>query len=383
VTTVALVASSYWPRVGGVEEHVRRLAGVLHARGHRVVVWAVDRGDDVAGADDVVPGVRVRYLPAPLAARSARSVRDLAFAAPGAAAAWWRAAAQDRPDVVHVQCYGPNGPWATALAAARRLPLVVGVHGETYMDESRVFDTSALMRRALPWSLRRARAVTACSHHAAADLARFGRDPARTVVVANGVDPAEPAGPPPSWLPGRYLLALGRMVHVKGFDLLLRAFARARVERLVDDDVRLVLAGDGPERAALRSLAGELGVADRVVLPGALGRPDVVATVAGALGLVVPSRVEAFGIVVLEGLRAGVPVVATTRGGPREIVTDGVDGLLADPEDAAALAGALGRLGDAGLRHRLGEAGRATAARYMWEAVANRVEAVYARVLRA
>ena len=376
--SVALVASSFLPRVGGVEEHVRHLALTLAARGWRVAVWAVDRGDEPAH----LPGVTVRYLPAPLPSASPRGVARFALAAPGAWAEWRAAARTDRPDVVHVHCHGPNGPWATAVARSLGVPLVAGAHGETFMDP--VIDRSVALRRGLAWSLRRAAAVTACSRYAADDLDRFGGPACGSVdVVGNGVDLDEAAGALPGWAPPRYVLGLGRLVPVKGFDLLVRAFAQACRAGALDDDVRLVVAGDGPERGPLGALAQELGVGDRVLLPGALTRGEVVAVTAAAEALVVPSRVEAFGIVVLEGLRAGVPVVVSSRGGAGEIVTDGVDGLLVDPFAPDALATALVRLADPTLRVRLGAAGRRTVAAWTWDAVADRVEAVYARVTAA
>lgn len=381
VVTIALVPSSFWPRVGGVEEHVRRVAVGLRARGHDVVVWAVDRGDDSTGVAEAVPGVRVRYLPTPLPARTVGGLGRFMREAPKAWRAWAQAAAADRPDVVHVQCYGPNGPWATALAAARRLPLVVGTHGETFADAFRVFDTSALQRRALRWSLDRAAAVTACSAFAAADLGRFGFEPADAVVVGNGVELDEQAGPAPAWLPERYLLALGRIDHVKGFDLLVRAYARARAEGLVDAELRLVLAGDGPGRASAQALAADLGIAEDVVWPGLLDRPTVGAVMQRAEALVVPSRVEAFGIVVLEGMRAGLPVVASNQGGAGEIVHDGVDGLLVDPRDTTGLAAALGALSDPAERSRLGAAGRRTVLAHTWDTVTGRTLDVYERLL--
>lgn len=375
--SVALVASSFLPRVGGVEEHVRHLAAELAARGHRVSVWAVDRGDPPADPGRL-PGVTVRYLPAPLPAGTPGGVARFAAALPAAVRAWERARRADRPDVLHVQCFGPNGTWATVLAATHRVPLVVGTHGETFMDDHRVLERSALQRRALRAALRRAEAVTACSAYARDDLRRFGPLPDVAEVVGNGVDAAEPAGEAPRWLPGRTLVALGRLVEVKGFDLLLRAYAAAGTAL---DGVSLVVAGDGPARASLQALADELGLGGRVVLPGALDRREVVAVLARAEALVVPSRREAFGIVVLEGMRAGIPVVATSADGVPEVVTGGVDGLLVDPTDAAALADALVRVtGDARLRCRLGEAGAATAAAYTWQRVADRVEAVYRRL---
>src|SRR5690349_9479450 len=109
---VALVASSFLPRVGGVEEHVANVAVELRDRGHEVVVWAADRGD--------VPlrdhrGIRVRYLPCPLPTRSVSGVARFGAALPAARRVWTRALREDAPEVLHVQCFGPNGVYAEWL----------------------------------------------------------------------------------------------------------------------------------------------------------------------------------------------------------------------------------------------------------------------------
>ncbi len=374
VVRVALVTSSYLPRVGGVEEHVRQVARRLREDGAHVVVWAVDQGD--VDVPDLVDDVPVRYLPTPLPARDVRSAARFAAAAPRAAATWRRAVRQDRPDVLHVHCYGPNGPWATAVAAAARRPLVLSSHGETFADAHQVFDRSRLLAAALRLSVRRAAVVTGPSAYTLDDLERrFGLPTGAGVVVPNGVDLDEEAAPRPAWLPERYVLAVGRMVGVKGFDHLIDAFAR-----LDDVGASLVLAGDGPERTALRQRAERLGLGDRVLLPGRLDRPEVVAALRSATAVAVPSRFESFGIVVLEAWRAGVPVVATTRGGPPEFVADGRSGLLVDPADTGALAGALARvLDDPALAGRLGQAGRREVAAYTWPSVADSYRGLYAR----
>jgi glycosyltransferase involved in cell wall biosynthesis len=103
---------------------------------------------------------------------------------------------------------------------------------------------------------------------------------------------------------------------------------------------------------------------------------------AGAEIFVMPSRLEPFGIVVLEAWDAGRPVVATDRGGTSEFVTDGEDGLLVDPNDLAALAGALDRLADdPALARRLGRAGRAQVPRFSWDVLAQEYRDLYARAV--
>jgi len=368
VRRIALISSSFHPYPGGVEEHVRNVARELLALGHEVAVWTVDRGEHLGRA--VVDGVEVRYLPAPLpAARpgpALRFLRDL----PVAWSAWMRAFRDFRPDVLNVQCFGPNGAYALLLHHRTRVPLVVSSHGETLAD-AHLFDDSLILSRALSASLRRAALVTGCSNVVLEDLrSRFGARDGQ--VIPNGVDLDEAGrvamgreGVPPASVPT--VLAVGRIVPVKGFDLLIEAFAQ--VPTTVP--ARLVVVGDGPEVRVLEELVVTHGLADRVLLAGHLDRPALLASMDSADLVVVPSRFEAFGIVILEAWRAGRPVVATNRGGPAEIVTDGVDGLLVDPEDVEGLAGAMTELLlDPALRHRLGESGRARVRDFTWRRTA-------------
>lgn len=372
VRRVALVSSSYHPYFGGVEEHVRRVARELAGRGHTVEVWTVDRGEHLA--DQWIDGVRVRYLPTPLPAFTPggvlRFLRDL----PAAASAWRRARRGLSPDVLHVQCFGPNGVYAAVLARLTRTPLVISSHGETFADEHDVFGTTRLLPAALRWALRRARAVTGVSTVVLDDLRdRFGLR--KGIVVPNGTDPSPDAGAsPPLDLPSPYVFAAGRMVRVKGFDTLVRAFAAATRP----GDERLVIAGDGPERAALRALGDDLGLGDALVLPGRLGHSQVLAAMAAAQVVVVPSRQEAFGLVVLEAWQSGGPVVATRSGGPTDLIVDGETGILVDVEDVTAMARSLSELlVRPDERNRLATRGHRAALAYSWARTVDAYEAVF------
>jgi glycosyltransferase involved in cell wall biosynthesis len=134
---------------------------------------------------------------------------------------------------------------------------------------------------------------------------------------------------------GRCLGALGRMVPKKGFDILLQALAEAR--RTLPD-LRLLLGGDGPVRADLERQARFLGLEDAVEFAGWQG--DAAAFLERLDGFVLPSLEEPFGIVVLEAMARGVPLVSTTTPGPREILDETCAWLVA-PGDAPALAAAL------------------------------------------
>jgi glycosyltransferase involved in cell wall biosynthesis len=157
------------------------------------------------------------------------------------------------------------------------------------------------------------------------------------------------------------LIAVGRLTEQKGFDLLLNAFAEIADEV---PDWRLVIFGEGPDRAMLEHQIDQLGLAGRAFLPGASATPSD--WVAAADAFVLSSRYEGFANVLAEAMGSGLAVAAFDCDfGPADMVTDDVDGLLVPPEDTAALAAALRRLmTDAALRQRLGAAAAAGAVRF-------------------
>jgi glycosyltransferase involved in cell wall biosynthesis len=152
----------------------------------------------------------------------------------------------------------------------------------------------------------------------------------------------------------------GRLVAEKGVDVLLRAVADARKDV---EDLRLVVAGDGPERRALESLARDLGIDAATTFTGHLPRAEVEAHLDAAWVQAVPGRwEEPLGNVTLEAMMRGTAVVATDLGGPAELVDDGVTGLTVEPGSVASLADALAALlNDREACERLGVAARARA----------------------
>ena len=201
-------------------------------------------------------------------------------------------------------------------------------------------------------------------------------DEARLAVLPNALP--LPAAPAPA-LPAARIVFLGRLTVDKGAPELLAALAGPA---LAGAGWTAVLAGPG-DLAGWRQRAAALGLADRVTFPGWLD-PDAAGRLLAASDVsVLPSHVEGMPMAVLEGLAHGHAVVATPVGEVPDLVEDGVTGLLVPVGDAGALAAALARVvADAGLRHRLGAAGRARAAeRFDVRDYAPRLAALYERVL--
>lgn len=304
---------------------------------------------------------------------------------PGWPLALTRAIAALRPQLLHLHVPNPSAFWALALPAARRLPWVVHWHADIPLDAAHrglrlAYPAYALFERAL---LRRAAAVVVTSQaYLDASLALAPhRDRCR--VVPLGLADAPAATVAPNWpAPGLRLLAVGRLSYYKGFSFLLEAIARI-------EGVSLLLIGRGPGEAALRMQISRLGLQGRVHLQAGADDGEVEAAYRACEALCLPSidRAEAFGLVLLEAMRAGRAVLASDLAGSgmREVVVGGETGLQVPPGDVAALAAALARLrDDAAARQRWGDAGRLRfLERYRIEPVAAAISSLYRELLPA
>ena len=173
---------------------------------------------------------------------------------------------------------------------------------------------------------------------------------------------------------------IGRLSREKGADLALRAFSLLQAEF---PGLRMIVAGDGPERPSLDALAQELGIAEFVTFTGWLSSDEVRATLRSLRLLITPSREDSAPLIALEAAHEACPVVATAVGGLPEMCFDGVTGLLCPPEDPAALAAAAARLlSNAEFSRRLGLAAQARVlASPGWEGHINSYEALIQRLV--
>lgn len=225
---------------------------------------------------------------------------------------------------------------------------------------------------------RAARASTWCcptSEHAARLVEHaLGVEAAKVSVIPNGVSNAffEQEWKPSSEAP---LLFFGRLAHDKGVDTLLRAVAQAPGAR------KLTIVGRGDQAPALKRLANDLGLRERVVWRDWLDEAELARELGRSRLAVLPSRHESFGNAMAEAMAVGAPLVSTRAGSIPEIVEHEVTGLLVPADDAAALHQAIARLEhDAPLAARLGAAGRERMrARFSWQAVARRYAELYGR----
>ena len=360
VVPVAVVLSSF--EAGGTERQMTELIRRLDRRRFRVHAVCFRRTGQwlrrVEAAACEVVDFPIRSFKSP---RSVKALFDFVV--------WLR---ERRIAVVHA-CDLYANIFALPGAALARVPVRVGSRRElTPPDKTRAHLTAQRL------AYRAAHRIVANSVAAAAHVAADGIPESRIVVIPNGVDLSGFAAPAALGVSdaagGPVVCTVANLRPEKGHDVLLHAAAIV-LQHMPRARFRIV--GDGPMRAALGHLASSLGVAHAVDFLG--HREDVPALLAASDLLAFPSRTEAFPNGVIEGMAAGLPVVASGVGGILELVEHGRNGLLVPADDAAALAAAIVQLlNDRAAAARLGGAARTTIeGRYSFERMVASFEELY------
>lgn len=375
---VCLVNSFYPPYIGGAETYVSSLARNLVEMGHQVTVYCADRPLSAGVASDgSVKVVRMRtpftFYGTPIACFPASFV------------------AEDY-DVIH--CNFPNPYFAAVSAAASKakgVPAVLTWHNDlpgvttgagvlvaiheaiapSYLSLfDRIIATTAAYARSSP--LLRAHSSVVRVIHNGVDTKRFNPS-----VDGKGV--RERYG-----LQGRIIVlfvgALTPWHGYKGLDVLINALWEVRRKR---SDVALLVVGEGALKGRYMRLAGELGLDGSVFFAGYVDDASLPMYYAACDLAVLPSKdlSEGFGLVLLEAMAAGKAVIGSKVGGIVELIREGENGMMAEPNDVTSLAQAMGTLcEDDRMRLRMGLNGRRFAELHDWSSVAARVEALYSEI---
>jgi glycosyltransferase involved in cell wall biosynthesis len=239
-------------------------------------------------------------------------------------------------------------------------PLLIGVRGLHFTEGEDPDAPKTRFVLAVERLLQRTvRLYDANSRGARDFLVDHGFDATRFRVIPNGIDLSVMRTAEHESTVQPRIVCVARFVPRKRQEVLVEALAVLRDEGL---DFRCELIGYGPTLEGVRDLVAARGLTDRVAFAGRISQPETAARLADAHLFVLPSLWEGMPGSVIEAMAAGLPVVGTDVNGTNEVVVDGVTGLLAPPDDAPALAAALGRLlGDEGLRREMGRAGRSRA----------------------
>jgi 1,2-diacylglycerol 3-alpha-glucosyltransferase len=377
---VLMISDVYFPRINGVSTSIQTFRRGLHAAGHETLLIAPEYPTDDAGADGEIIRIPSHYLPRDPEDRimKASAIRRLTSSL-----------GKRRFDLIHIQTPFVAHYQGVRLARALRLPVIESYH--TYFEEylhhyvpltprrlmrfiarrftvSQCTDLDALvvpspaMRRALEnYGVR-------CPMHiipTGMDMARFnGGDGARFRAQLD-IAPAAPT-----------LVHVGRIAHEKNIDFLLRMFARVAERRA---DAVLIVAGEGPALNHCKSYVESLGLAGRARFVGYLSRErDLLDCYRAGDVFVFSSKTETQGLVLLEAMALGVPVVSTAHMGAADIVNPQRGAVVAPDDEQGFAAIVLGLLADPARRAAMAQAGRRYAGEWSAHSMTERLTGVYA-----
>ncbi len=367
---IILATPDFPPWDGGVSRVAGELAHGLTRLGAKVIVLCAKQTQGEKASDLAKPFEVFRMgLP------KAKALKPL-FAWPHL----FSLIASVRPHMVFAATWHPFGLAAALLP--RGTGFAIQVHGTEIVSHK---FASPRWRWLMRTAFNRAEGAVAVSNYSKGLIEKVGVDPSRVAVIENGVDPEGFAGQRDELLAQRYgvagrkvLVTVARLVKRKGLDEVIRALPRVAAHV---PDVAFLVGGRGPEEANLRTLAGDLGVADRVIFAGFITDDELGPFYRLGDVFVLPSRedeargeVEGFGISFLEAAAAGLPAVGGRSGGVAEAVVHGETGLLVNPGDTEGLADALLKLlGDRDLRTQMGQRGRERVeASFTWNKISAR-----------
>ncbi|WP_299841297.1 glycosyltransferase family 4 protein [uncultured Jannaschia sp.] len=350
IPRVLLVSATPRSDRGGVQRMMDRLAETLPAQ---------DLAPVRAGPDETEPDARLS-----LEVGAGRDGRPALQALPGAGRSLLRLAhllARTRPDVVNLHFVTGAAVYFFALRPVFRYRLVLSGHGADLLEP-----TPGMAAR-LPGFLAAADAVTVVSDELARVARSRGAPGDRLHMIANGADTAFWRPGPPEAEPGR-IVASGRLLPNKGFDILLEALAGL-------PEAHCTIAGEGEERALLERRIAELDLGARVRLAGHLGPEALRDELRRASLFAMPSRREGMPLALLEALACGTPAVATAIGGIPDVLT-AATGIVVPPDDAPTFRAALahGLSPESGLSR---EAARARAEHFSDDACYGRYAALF------
>lgn len=374
-----MVSDTYYPYPGGIPEHIHHLAKELRRRGHLTKILTAWYGESSrstfdAEEDDHEFVMRVgRGIIIPSNRSYARVTVDLHMGHKIK-----KFFQEERFDIVHV--HGSLAPTLPLSAIKESRAITVG----TFHSEHESSAGYRWFRWFLMPYFRRIAGLIAVSNAARDSMTKYF--PGDYRLIPNGVDTEFfrlDAEPMPQYANGRpKILFMGRFEPRKGLTYLLKALP---IIKEAIPDIQCLVVGAGPFGYAYYSKFLDKSVADDVVFAGLIPSRERPRYYASCDVFCAPSTGnESFGIVLLEAMAAGRPVVASDIAGYREVLADGVEGLSAPPMDEKAIADRIIRiLRDKSLARRMGEAGRAKALTYSWPRVTDQVEAFYRELMAA
>jgi glycosyltransferase involved in cell wall biosynthesis len=366
---------------GGVASVVGNVAVQLQKRGHRV--WFLHPGEShslrVKTTKWNFPGYELNLRNLYVPKRPVKSVVGFSVYLCHTLYQLYTMLVRHDIDIVNIHYPISSGIYFTFLRKLHRFKLVISVHGADLLPQGIPADhypaALQLLMNSADWLVAPSRSTLE------AVLTKFPGLQTKASSIHNAVDLTElDLDEPEERQRGQYILCIALHQQRKAIDVLIKAF---KIFNVTHPEVELWLVGDGPLRGQLEDLVQQSGLTKHVKFLGLLDRTHVTKVLRQCSFLVLPSRAEPFGIAILEALASRKPVVASAVGGIPEIIENGKNGILVEPENPQALCHAMTTVwGDHELAERLACAGYATVKQhFQWEIAGARYEATFMKLL--
>ncbi|MCX6784057.1 MAG: glycosyltransferase family 4 protein [candidate division WWE3 bacterium] len=331
---VLMISSRFYPHQGGVEQVVLNLAKSFQCLGHQVLVVSARAPWSLLPNEDV-ESVPVKRLFLGLPFRGLRSTLGFVPLFFITLIKFINIIKVIKPDVINLHFVDDAALYAWIISVLTGVKLVVSLHGN---DVEKFPIESAWSRFILKLVINRAVKVTVNSNYLLTKVEALVPGVSnKAVVIGNGLNLSEFVNVASYIASDPYILGLGRLVAKKGFDVLLKAWAKLPV----DFPYKLIIAGDGEERSNLEKLTNELSLTSKVTFLGAVTHKVALQLFKGAKLYILPSILEPFGIVLLEAMALGCPIIASNTGGVPDLVKNDKTGVLFKTGDVTELSSKL------------------------------------------
>ncbi len=372
---ICLFSTTFFPKIGGAEFVIHYLANYLTKLGHKVTVLVPKYGEvkEEIGYDYSIH--RYQLLP------------RLFLLEPTLITHIVLEKIKTKFDILHAHFTYPSGYCAIKLKKFFRIPVVVTPYGDVQVlpEVSYGIRLNPKIDKKVKFTLRNADGITAISNSIREEIIKAGGEEKGIYDIPCGVDtqkfnkPTKDLRQMLDLLPGtKLILSVGRYGPRKGFSELLKALPEVLSEY---PQTKCIIVGEGTEN--LITLARELGVEDALILAGSISTEELISIYLGADIFVFPSLIEGFGLVTVEAMAAGLPIIVTDIPGSRDIIKSGINGLIVPPSDPEALAAKIIELlENDNLRHTISQNAKLEAKEYDWELIAKKYAGVYQDILK-
>ncbi len=375
---ILLLSSRFFPHIGGVEKVIESLSKRLSENNEVIVLSSLDDASNFLKIENSITNIE-GYKLKRIWMNIPRSFFGLVIFPYRFVSAVYSLTSflkKQKPDIVNLHFPDDVSIYLWLSRIFYKLPLVINIHG----NDLHIFSKKFFHKFFIKSLLNDSEKIIVNSKYMKDDMLSVTNiESSKIVIIPNGIDVSYISTiSEQKYIKSDYLFFVGRFVHKKGVDILIRAF-----KQIKNNDLKLVIEGKGEEKEKIEKLILELDLSERIILVGGnLSEQEKFAYMKGALIGIVPSRIEPFGIVALEYLSCGTPLIASETGGLSDILEDQKTCIFFENENYKDLAKKIDILfEDKKLRNVLSANGKDLVKKYTWDEVSKKYLEIFNSVL--